>query len=133
MKFLVYWFFITIAAVFTNNSDELKTAYQEEQIEWTTNVANCLIFLILSIIVVSAVTHGMNRRSEQFIGIILGFIGWLFFWFCLIIIIIFDGIKMRYGDGIKRKIHVYDAKTKTYQSIIDDGTYIFKNGRVVGR
>ena len=46
---------------------------------------------------------------------------------------VIDGFFMNFGGEFTRKVMLWLPKTKTYQELIDDGTYVFKDGKLVGR
>lgn len=87
-------------------------------------MARYIIILIISTLVVFALTWGEPRRSQKFLAITSGYVVWLFYLFNVMITWIFFGIKLNYGDEFKRKVQIYDPQSKTYKSLQDDGTYI---------
>jgi len=43
------------------------------------------------------------------------------------------GAQIKYGDEFNRKIYVYDPSKRDWDTIEDDGTYIIKDDKIVGR
>ena len=43
------------------------------------------------------------------------------------------GAKIEYGDGFSRQIYVFNPVKNETESINDDGTFVIKNGTLVGR
>lgn len=131
---LIYRIFLVILLVaLEQKSEEDETKLEQEQIEWSYTIALVIILIVLGLIAVIAVTHGMSRDSNEYEIALIVFMCWLIICFIVLFSQIMKGVNIYYGNSFKRKIFVFDPEKNETKTIMDDGTYIIKDGRIVGR
>lgn len=92
-----------------------------------------LILILIGLIAVIAVTHGMCRDSSEYEIALITFTCWLIICFIILFVQIMKGVNIYYGNSFKRKIFVFDPQKKESKTLYDDGSYMIRDGKVVGR
>ena len=63
----------------------------------------------------------------------LTFYCFIFFCFCALLITCIEGLNITYGDNFKWKMYLRDKKSMKQETVMDDGSYVIKDGVVTGR
>ena len=92
-----------------------------------------LLLILIGFITVIAFTHGLSRQSAQYNFYLSCFAVYLIICFIALCSALIRGANIKYGDSFTRKVYLYDPEKETYSNVIDDGTYVIKNGTIIGR
>lgn len=84
--------------------------------------------IVLGFMIMTAVSIGVPRQSQKYRLYLLLFGAYLIG--CTIFLLhgVIQGFLINFGDEFTRRVYVWDPKSKTYTEVIDDGTYVFKDG-----